>query len=78
MPKNTGVYYTRAADKAKVVLIFNPGSGFESEYSHGTQLVPAYDNQVSKAFDTGAFAEVTEAHAGAIKKSLAAVRAANG
>lgn len=66
MPRTSGFYYTRSADKANVFLIVNYGSGAYHEYS-GTD--GGYNNAVAAAFDTNSFAKITEGHANVIKAS---------
>jgi hypothetical protein len=78
MPKNTGVWYLNQAGKA-VMLVFNPGSGFATEWSSSTASPPAdLNNQLAAAFDTGSFVQVSAAVADRFKASCAEVRAKAG
>lgn len=62
---NTGLVYTRAADKKRVCLIVNTDSGWYHEYITGGDA--AYNNSIAAAFRTGSFAAITESHAKVIK-----------
>lgn len=77
MPKNSGVFYTRASNQWIVYLIFNSGSGWMHEFSSGrpgAAMSGAYNNAVARALDTPSWASITESHSNVIKSGLAAVR----
>lgn len=67
MCKNSGFYYTRAADKAVVVLIANFGSGIYHEYSNGKVANGDYNGPLAATLGTGSYAPITESHARVIK-----------
>lgn len=69
MAKTSGFYYQRK-DGAIVCLLINPVSGFCSEF----EAYPDYNNAVAQAFDTGAFAQITESHRDVLKRDCEAVR----
>lgn len=71
MAKNSGFIYTRAADKARVVLISNTTSGWFMEYISAASIVPDGNNDIAATFGTGPFAEVSEKWALAHKGTLA-------
>lgn len=68
--KNSGFYYTRSADKKRVNLIVNTGTGWWMEYLEGATIPAGSNNAVAGTFDTGAYASVGENFANALKASL--------
>lgn len=66
-PTLKGCWYTRTSDKAHVNLHFNEASGFYYEFTSGGGK---YNDDIAKAWETNFWPEITESHAGAIKRAL--------
>ena len=70
MPRNSGVYWSRADGKTEF-MVFNAGSGFRANHS-GVGM--EYNNALAKALDTPDWAKITESHARVIIAAVDAVR----
>lgn len=66
-----GAAYPRKSDGATVYMLFNEVSGFYSEH---TGVGGDYNNPIAVNWNTGTWPTITESHAGALKRSLDAVR----
>ena len=71
-------YHPNPKDKnTRIYLLFNEVSGFYHEFSNGTgrgALSSGYVNPIAKNWDTGAWPEITAAHAKAVKHGCDLVR----
>jgi hypothetical protein len=77
MSKNVALHYTRAQDKARVILILNTDSGWYHEYTTGSVQNDHYDNPIAAAFQTGSYQPCTEDHARVLRDACDRVVAGN-
>lgn len=68
--KNSAVFYTRSRDNQTVYLAFNTGSGWWMEWLSSPAIIPAGNNAIAATLGTGSFAQVGEAYATELKRTL--------
>ncbi len=72
-----GLTYTTADGKSRMYMLFNPTSGFYSEFSNGAGNGPmagSYINPIAQNWETNSWPTVTASHAARIKADLDKVR----
>ncbi|WRS30610.1 hypothetical protein U6G28_02670 [Actinomycetaceae bacterium MB13-C1-2] len=72
-----GLTYTTADGKSRMYMLFNPVSGFYSEFSNGAGRGPmpgSYINPIAQNWETKSWPTVTAAHAARLKADLDKVR----